>query len=187
MAYPVCCLFLQEHTIFKFKSFSGVQSLVSRCTCHPLKSFFVLLPFQDFAQMSDTSVRDVTISTQRCKWNGVWSLMLAACWWLVQHWLKPFSEKMIPKDLFCLHSYKNAFPKKHLGKKRGHSEFQTQEWCTSGFFCKIPIKDLNIFEQTVIGIVLKILSVFLLSLVSNILQTRLALSMKWIHDNSSVT
>ena len=30
MAYPVCCLFLQEHTIFKFKSFSGVQSLVSR-------------------------------------------------------------------------------------------------------------------------------------------------------------
>jgi len=44
--------------------------------CHPLKSFFVLLPFEDFAQMEDTSVRDVTMSTQRCKWNGVWSLIL---------------------------------------------------------------------------------------------------------------
>ena len=47
--------------------------------CHPSKCFFVLLSFWDFAQMYDTSVgtiRVVTMGTQWCKWNGVWSLKL---------------------------------------------------------------------------------------------------------------
>lgn len=154
----MCCLFLQEHTIFKFKSSSGVQSLVSRYMSS-IKMFLCFVAVWGFCP-------NVGHFSQRCD-NERSVMQMKRClkpdpggWWLVQHWLKPFSVKMIPKDLFCLHSYKNEFPKKHLGKKRGHSEFQTQEWYTSGFFCKIPIKDLNIFEQTVIGIVLKILSVF---------------------------
>ena len=46
--------------------------------CHPLKCFFVLLPLWDFAQIYDTlvgTIRAVTMSTQWCKWIGVWSLV----------------------------------------------------------------------------------------------------------------
>jgi len=49
--------------------------------------------------------------------------------------------------------FQNSRQRKVSSKMCGHSEFHTQEW-----FCKIPIKDLNIFECTVFGIALKILS-----------------------------
>lgn len=73
--YGFCHLtFLLEHTVFLTNS---NYLLLFPDIFHPLKCFFVLLPFRDFVPIYDFSRNNqsVTMSTQGCKWNGVWCLV----------------------------------------------------------------------------------------------------------------
>jgi hypothetical protein len=100
-------------------------------------------------------------------WSWCWH------WWLVASTLliETILCKIIPKDLFWLFALVDKFISKIAFRERFKRKSVFQNVWTFrisdprmvhiSLFCKIPIKDLNIFECTVFGIVLKILSVFL--------------------------